>query len=640
MRTKSILALLTALTVLPLAASGQAGAAFSPILPTNDQITVSSSPADEAGVAEIGADCETTGGTLYIDRSFAGTVPYSGRLAPGSHYFELQMSGFDTLGIWLTLQEKTKYKLVFNPNQTIPLFASDKRVGVSSEPTLTANLATYDIFCNIGGGELYVDKIDLGIVPTANIPFESTTTPGSHYFEFDLPGYHPLTFWLLLNQMTKYTITLTPERIMGFISIKVEPADAAVTIDGTSVDWSKSGGGSLQVPAGSHKLLIQRFGYVEQRLDVDVTEKATYFVRLSLVQAPFSIAGLGFDRPVFNPRNAGLQGRTNLVFNSSNYGSAQAEIRGPDGEVVATLQFPNIQSWAQSGTWNGLGPDGTPLPDGTYSVLLTAKPAPGAPAQPEGKKEDGEEVGPDGSVTLSTEARIDSSLVIRSIGTASALPGLLYMPDPMIQPAGTLTTEASWFAPWGAPQNSAFGLSAALSVAGVATVAAYAAVETGSTAQSDLALSTLFSLFGDRTSLLGGGVFVRGSYSSSPAPSMPGAGSGVEASLPLSLRLGDFSLAISPGTLLDLSAGSPTLLGLARAGIWLEGRSFRVGASGELPIAFTSAGPAPEWPAEAALEGRVMLGSTPFVASCYLEAALEPGAAPSLGIGLGLGLLY
>ena len=164
---------------------------------------------------------------------------------------------------------------------------------------------------------------------------------------------------------------------MGFISIKVEPADAAVTIDGTSVDWSKSGGGSLQVPAGSHKLLIQRFGYVEQRLDVDVTEKATYFVRLSLVKLPSGLPAWASIGRSFNPRNAGLQGRTNLVFNSSNYGSAQAEeMRGPDGEVVATLQFPNIQSWAQSGTWNGLGPDGTPLPDGTYSVLLTAKPAP------------------------------------------------------------------------------------------------------------------------------------------------------------------------------------------------------------------------------------------------------------------------
>jgi hypothetical protein len=35
-----------------------------------------------------------------------------------------------------------------------------------------------------------------------------------------------------------------------------------------------------------------------------------------------------------------------------------------------------------------------------------------------------------------------------------------------------------------------------------------------------------------------------------------------------------------------------------------------------------------------------MAGSTPFVAAAYLDAALEPGLAPRLGIGIGLGLLF
>ncbi len=121
---------------------------------------------------------------------------------------------------------------------------------------------------------------------------------------------------------------------------------------------------------------------------------------------------------------------------------------------------------------------------------------------------------------------------------------------------------------------------------------------------------------------------------------MPGAGSAVEASVPVSMRVGEFSVALSPGASLDLSSSTPSFLGIARAGLWLEGRSFKAGASGELPIAFSGAGPAIQWPARAALEGRLMLGSTPFVAACYLDAEFQPETAPAFGIGLGLGLLF
>ena len=243
---------------------------------------------------------------------------------------------------------------------------------------------------------------------------------------------------------------------------------------------------------------------------------------------------------------------------------------------------------------------------------------------------------------LRAEGRIDSTLVIRSLGTASAVPGLLFMPDPLSQPAGTLAAEASWFEPWGRPQASAFGLSAALSLGGTVTLALHAAAETGDApvTATDLALSALATLFGDRSSPAAGAVFLRGSYTSSASPAVPGARSAIEASFPASLRLGEFSFALSPGALASFAPGGTSVLALARTGLWLEGSSFRVGLSGELPISFASALPAPLWPAHTALEGRLMLGSTPFVAAAFVTAALAPGAAPDFGVGIGLGLLF
>jgi len=612
---------------LPGSITAPSGAVTFPSSPlsTNDKIAVVAEATENAGVSDLEAVCQIDGATFYIDRNYVGPIPYAGKLSPGSHYLELDLPGYEPLGIWLTLDEKTKYTVTFNPDQNVPLFATNNRVTVTSVPTLNAGISNYQIFCAIGGGELYVDQIDVGPVPMANIPFAGSVAPGSHYFELELPGYRNLGFWLSLNDKTQYTITLAPERITGYISINVEPADALASIDGSSAIK-----GTVEAAIGSHRIVIKRFGYIEQQINVQVTEKATYYVDLSLEKAPFAVTGLGFDRPRFNPRNVGAQGRTNLRFEASNYGSARAEIRGPDGALVAILDFPNIDTWVQSRSWNGLGQDGSPLPDGVYTVTLTASPVAGLPAQA------------GGSAAIRTQVRIDSSLVIRSIGIQSAVPGLLYMPDPLIQPAGTLAAEVSWFAPWGEAQSSAFGISAALSLAGRATLALNASEETvsGASAGSDLAGSTLVSLLGGRTSLVSGSFFLRGAYSSISTPSLPGGGKKVEASLPVSLRLGEFSAALSPGALVDFSASSPSLQALGRAGIWIEGGSFRVGASGELPLSLAESPPAAIWPAEAALEGRLMLGSTPLVASAYVDASFQPGTGPDFGIGIGLGFLF
>jgi PEGA domain. len=412
--------------------------AQTPLLPTNNKISVSTEPTLNAGLSDLQVNCEIYGGALYIDRDYAGSIPYTGKLSPGSHYFELDLPGYDAFGLWLTLDEKTEYTIVFNPDEKVPIFATNDRVSVSTEPTLDAGLSDLEIYCEIGGGRLFIDGHDFGPVPSSNVPYTNSISPGSHYIELDLIGYYKLGFWLMLDEKTKYTMTFHPERITSYLSIEVEPADASIRIDGRSV-----GQGIVKIVEGRHRVEIKRFGYFERTIDAEVSEQATSFIALSLEKAPFAISDLGFDRPVFNPRNVGTRGKTSLSFIASSYGSARAEIFAPDGSLVATLEFPNIETWAQSRVWEGLGPDRAPLPDGVYSVMLTATPAPDAGIQS------------DARVSASAETRIDSSVVIRSYGTASAVPGLLYMPDPLSQPAGVLAVEASWFAPWGEPQASA-----------------------------------------------------------------------------------------------------------------------------------------------------------------------------------------
>ena len=514
----------------------------------------------------------------------------------------------------------------------VGLFTPNDRVSVYTEPTLNTGVCDLQLSCPVRGAELYVDKDYVGILPDAGT-FAMSVAPGIHYLEIVSPGYYDLGVWFAFEEKTLYYLDFKPQRITGYVSIRVEPSDASVFVDG-----SRGGQGLTELPTGRHRLTIRHFGFIERSLDVEVAEKATSTVDLSLDKAPFTVSKLAFNRAVFNPGNAGAAGKSSLAFQASNYGSATAEIRGPGGNLAARLGFPSIDTWNQSQTWDGLGVDGTSLPDGLYTVLLVAVAAPGIQAE----AGEGQELAGDGSIHARTELRIDSSLVIRPYGTASALAGLIHMPDTLLAPEGILSAEAFWFAPWGEPQASAIGLSAARSFGDLVTICADAAAETGGSPAGgfDAGLSALLPFFGDRGRAASGALFIKGSYSSVSSPSLPEGGSAAEASLPLSLRIGGLSLALSPGALVELGSSPLTWLGLARAALSLEGRSYRIGASGELPFSFLGALPSPLWPARAALEARLMIGSSPFVAAAYLEGELEPGAAPRLALGIGLGLLF
>jgi hypothetical protein len=514
----------------------------------------------------------------------------------------------------------------------IVFFPPNDRVTVSTQPTLNAGVADLSITCSIKGAELYIDKSEAGLVP-----YSGQLPPGSHYFEVSLPGYYNLGIWLTLQEKTLYSVIFNLARITGLLSLTITPADATVLIDGAAV-----GGSLVEVPEGAHKVTVKAFGYVEKNAELRVEGRMTTTLAVTLEKATFAVTGLSFARSAFNPNNAGASGRNPLSFRVSSFGSATAEIRGLDGSIVARLDFLDMRTWSQSRDWDGLGSDGKPLPDGNYVAKLTAKPSSGVPVQAEGTTRDGQEIHPDGSIVATASTRIDSSLVVRSFGTLSAMPGMAYIPDTVPQPDGTVATEATWFAPWGNFQASAFGLSAALSLASKATLAVSTTAETGDAPNNavDLAISALVAIGGDRSSTLSAAFFLRGSYSSTSSPAMPGSRTAIESSIPVALRVGIFSLSFAPGACIDYSASSPEFFALARSGFWLEGRNYRAGLSGELPIAFTAGSVNVNWPANIALEGRLMLGASPFVLSSYLGTEISPSGFSQPVLGIGLGLLF
>jgi hypothetical protein len=520
----------------------------------------------------------------------------------------------------------------------------DERIAVATEATINLGVADLEAYCLPREADLYVDDLLAG-----RTPYAGKLEPGRHYLEVQIPGYYPQGLWLGFVEKTKYTLRFAPLRVVGTLELGCSPPDAELSIDGRPAAL-----GRTELPVGRHRVEARRFGFEDQELELDIGEKETKVVDLAFVPAPFSISGLAFARAAFNPSERGQAGRAVLRFEASNFGSARAEIKDSGGRVVAVLEFPRIDAREQSATWEGRGPDGQPLPDGPYVAQLAARPDPGLPLPAPESLPEGLSLGPDGSLLAKAGVLIDSSMVSRPLGSASALPGLLYVADPRAQAPRSVSSEVYCFAPGGDLGAAAYGVSAVVQAGELVVLGFSAAAETAATGGQgggfDLGLSILVPLFGERGSAYAGAISMSGAYSNALAPALPGAGKALEASFPVDARLpgpgaAELKFALAPGLAIDFSGSSARALAQARGGLWIEGSSFRAGASALLPFALAGGGAsgggfAPSWPARLALEGRLAPGSSPLVVAAYATAELEPGADPSFGFGLGLGFHF
>jgi hypothetical protein len=499
----------------------------------------------------------------------------------------------------------------------------DERIRTTKvEDTIKEKKASIQVYSVSRSARLWIDRKEAGWVPYAG-----DLEQGSHYIEVRIPGYYPLGHWFLLAEKKLYTLEFAPARITGSILLDLEPKDAKAAVDGAAV-----AAGLVELPVGKHRLEVSRFGYASRSLELEISEKTEESVSVALEKAAFAVEGFAFSRETFNPRSLGRTASAALEFRATGPGSARVEILNAEGEQVALFDIPAIEDWLTRRVWDGLDAVGRPLPEGMYLARLAAK-------------------GEGSEVEAEARVWIDASLVVRAFGTASALPGLLYMPDPVPAASGTAAVEAFVFLPpkasWSSSGDAAFGLAAGISVAKGVALGLHASAELGDEpfGSGDFDGSALFSILGDKTSAWSGGIFLRGGYSSLELPAMPGAGRLVEASLPLGARLGsiarsgagaDARLAVAPGVRADFS-GETAWLALGRAALWLEGKRFRAGLSGELPLSLDRRVSLYRG-ASAALEGRFALGS--FVAAAYATADFAADEAPAFGCGLGLGLLF
>jgi len=497
-----------------------------------------------------------------------------------------------------------------------------------------------------GGAGVYINRGYVGHAPWS----VGSMAPGTYLIGADADGYYPQEASITLREKTSYTVTFVLQRRTGFLSTFVSPADAEVFVDGKS-----SRAGIVELPTGSHNVLVRRFAYTEETFTVHISERATTFLDAKLSLAPFSVGGLEVSRPAFDPRNSGVLGSTSLSFAVTSYGSGTMEVISADGTVVESFDFPLFVDWGQGVEWKGRDDSGAILPDGSYRIRLRVHPvqpsglpgAVGGPAATDGTVP----AGPPEETVREAEVRIDSSLAISPLGASGAVAGLLCYPEagrllPGLSVAGLglYAGEATFAGDAGASLEASF----VHSFGGVSLGASAAMDDIGSEAWSAaISVGTPIAPESGSGPLVAGALF-RASYDSVAASGEPwnsaATGSfGLELSLPTAAAFGDFRAGLAPGLRLTIPAGGAADAGIApmvNAGFWYAGRALRAGLSCRALSASFARPLDLALPLRIAGELALALDPTPLVVRAAVLSELAPGSEASWGLYLGLDFLF
>ena len=180
---------------------------------------------------------------------------------------------------------------------------------------------------------VYVDGFYAGIVDDFNGMFQALPlTPGGHAIVLYLEGYRTVRHNIYLRPATSFKLRATMERLpagvtseppelaapvpappagtyrtpvtpfrrpvpqpaprtpeavgFGTLDLYVQPATAAVTIDGQRWVSSDEGHFMVQVPAGKHRVEVSKSGYRQFTTEIDIREGEAMPLNVSLITTP------------------------------------------------------------------------------------------------------------------------------------------------------------------------------------------------------------------------------------------------------------------------------------------------------------------------------------------------------------------
>jgi hypothetical protein len=252
-------------------------------------------------------------------------------------------------------------------------------------------------------------------------------------------GYVDRRFIARVRKDSLLVLSLELQESVGRVLIKVERASGSPEPEKLElkplvyVDGSFKNSLSLELRTGFRTISVRAFGWEEASATIYVEADSYRELKLSLKPAPFRVAGGSLSRSRFNPLSAGSLGTTTINFDVSSPGKGTLTVMDPEWKPVFEVPLKLFETWSQSVIWNGRNNRGEVLPDGVYTIIVSAFSVPYDDSAP---VEDG--------FVLKTE--LDSSRVVQPLSLSSGKSGLLYAPLPSPLPAGSFQIEGSLLA--------------------------------------------------------------------------------------------------------------------------------------------------------------------------------------------------
>jgi hypothetical protein len=297
--------------------------------------------------------------------------------------------------------------------ETVTAAESPSTKGATHEetppPPPPENAKGLQVLTNPDKAEVWIDGTLVGLSPYTDEDIQ----PGWHRIVIRKAGYYESAAWVRFDgPPVVYRADL--ELIVGFLQLSVTPDDSIVTVGGRQLPQ-----GLLTLPVGTYTVLVRAFGYQEQQRSVVVAEKAVTTLSVELSTAPFTVTSFRLPKPRVNPENPGVLGSLEYDVSVSGPGAASVQVTDGAGREVYARSLPGFTTWDNSYTWELRDTAGALLPDGTYTMKLSAS-------------------GKDTDAVVENRATfvVDRSLriAVRSVWSGSS--GLLYAPVAEVLPQG------------------------------------------------------------------------------------------------------------------------------------------------------------------------------------------------------------
>jgi formylglycine-generating enzyme required for sulfatase activity len=201
--------------------------------------------------ADVTVTSEPPGAQLLVNSEPRGTTPLTTQILSGSHPVELRLEGFKP---WTTdVQVKANEPMTLGP---VRLGLPDGRLAVRSEPA----------GASVSVGGVYRGQTPLDIELRPDVPQSIMLTKA---------GYESTTRAVTMAPGERKNLSVPLSGVFGEITLRAQPADAQVFIDGQVLDGQvldgKTGGNgsrTLRLVAASHEIQVRKPGFVDFKTTV------------------------------------------------------------------------------------------------------------------------------------------------------------------------------------------------------------------------------------------------------------------------------------------------------------------------------------------------------------------------------------